>query len=272
MTPVGMSELFLIGTLAATIGSVVGLGGGFLVVPVLRIAFGVAPAQTAGAALVMVMANSVSGTFAYLRQGRIDVREGLIMAATGIPGSIAGAILVHYVPFVDFDLLYSALLIYVATAAVRRSRAARAGLRSRRNNRGGRVLRDASGTEYRYRENVPFLLLVGAVMGFTSSFFGIGGGTIVIPALMAFDVPAHIVSATSQFAIALTSPIGVIAHQLSADIDWSIAVPLAAGGLVGGQIGPSIAKRLTSAQLLVTLAVTLVIAALSLILKHVNVL
>jgi hypothetical protein len=169
-------------------------------------------------------------------------------------------------------LLYSALLIYVATAAVRRSRAARAGLRSRRNNRGGRVLRDASGTEYRYRENVPFLLLVGAVMGFTSSFFGIGGGTIVIPALMAFDVPAHIVSATSQFAIALTSPIGVIAHQLSADIDWSIAVPLAAGGLVGGQIGPSIAKRLTSAQLLVTLAVTLVIAALSLILKHVNVL
>jgi uncharacterized protein len=271
MTPIGITELFFIGTAAATIGSVVGLGGGFLVVPVLRIAFGIAPAQTAGAALVMVMANSLSGTVAYLRQGRVDVRAGLLMAATGIPGSVAGAILVHFVSFVDFDLLYSALLIYVATDAIRRRRALQRG-GAQRKKRGQRVLVDANGTEYRYRENVVALLVIGGVTGFASSFFGIGGGTIVVPALLFFDVPAHIVSATSQFVIALSSPIGVIAHQLSADINWGMALPLAAGGLVGGQIGPRIAKQLTPGQLLVTLAVTLVIAALALILKHASVL
>ncbi|HTV73388.1 MAG TPA: sulfite exporter TauE/SafE family protein [Candidatus Acidoferrales bacterium] len=272
MTPVEIVAFFLIGTLAAIVGSLVGLGGGVLVVPVLRIVFAVSPAGTAGAALVMVFANSLSATVAYVRQRRVDVRAGLFIAATGIPGSIAGAICVHYVSFVDFDLIYSALLIYVATDAIRRSRTHQRAGHSPRKNLGQRVLRDASGKEYRYRENVPVLLVVGVVTGFASSFFGIGGGTIVIPALMFFDVPAHIVTATSQFAIAFTSPVGVATHLLSHDIQWGIALPLAVGGLIGGQIGPRIAKRLSPAQLLIALAVTLIAAALSLILDHASLL
>ena len=97
----------------------------------------------------------------------------------------------------------------------------------------------------------------------------IGGGLIVIPALMLLGVPTHIVTATSTLAILLTSPVGVITHQIEHDIDWAIALPLALGGIVGGQIGPRIAQRLSSPRLLTVMAITLMGAAIALVLRHV---
>ena len=66
-------ELLAVGAAAGILGSLIGLGGGFVVIPVLRLAYGVSPALTAGASLVMVLANAISGSIAYLRQGRVDV-------------------------------------------------------------------------------------------------------------------------------------------------------------------------------------------------------
>src|SRR6266700_1487543 len=105
-------------------------------------------------------------------------------------------------------------------------------------------------------------------MGFSSSFFGIGGGLIVIPTLLILQMRTHAVTATSTFAILLTSPIGVVAHNVEHDIDWSLALPLACGGIVGGQIGPRIAQRLSSPRLLTVMAITLIAAAAGLILRH----
>jgi uncharacterized membrane protein YfcA len=242
-------ELFVLGGAAGMLGSLVGLGGGFLAVPVLRIAFSVAPVGVSGAALVMVLANALSASYAYVRQRRVDIRAASWIAATGIPASVLGAIFVRYIPAVDFDLLYGALLIYLSIDVIRKRNAPREHSRV-------------------YREHIPFLLGAGLFMGFSSSFFGIGGGLIVIPVLLLLGMRTHAVTATSTFAILLTSPVGVITHHFEHDIDWSLALPLAFGGTVGGQIGPRIAERLSSPRLLTVMAITLLAAAVGLILRH----
>jgi len=69
----------------------VGLGGGFVLVPILRLVFGLAPAEAAGTSLALVVANSASGAFTYFLQKRVHVKIGLLLAAGGLPGSILGA-------------------------------------------------------------------------------------------------------------------------------------------------------------------------------------
>lgn len=250
MTPLRLFELFILGGAAGMLGSLVGLGGGFLAVPVLRVAFSIAPVGVSGAALVMVLANALSASFAYIRQGRVDMRAASLISTTGIPASVLGAIFVRYTPAVGFDMLYGALLIYLSIDVLRKRSAPREHSRV-------------------YHENIPILLGAGLFMGFSSSFFGIGGGLIVIPALFLLGMHTHSVTATSTFAILLTSPVGVVAHHFEHDVDWTLALPLAFGGIVGGQIGPRIARNLSSPRLLTVMAITLLAAATGLILRHV---
>jgi uncharacterized membrane protein YfcA len=82
-------------------------------------------------------------------------------------------------------------------------------------------------------------------------------------------MPPHIVTATSAFVIALTSPVGVVAHAIAGDIDWFAAAPLIAGGLVGGALAPIVSKRVSSPRLVTLLAIALIGAALGLVLRHV---
>jgi uncharacterized membrane protein YfcA len=89
----------------------VGLGGGFIIVPVLRLFFGLSPAAAAGTSLALVIANSGSGATTYLLQRRVHIRTGLFLAAGGLPGSIAGAIAVKNLPGHIFDWLFAAFLL-----------------------------------------------------------------------------------------------------------------------------------------------------------------
>jgi len=263
-----VAVLVVLGMLAGVLGTIVGLGGGFVVIPALRIAYNVAPATTAGVSLVMVLANSISGSVAYFRQRRADARIALLIAATGIPASLLGTYLVRRVSFAGFDLLFGALLVYFFIDIMRRrARKERlgipvAGLHERR-------LTDAYGQEFSYLSSTPLVLATGLAFGFASSFFGIGGGIIFVMVFIGvFRMPPHVVTATSTLAILLTAPVGVLSHAYAHDVDWSYALPLAAGGLAGGQIGPPIARRLSSPRLLTVIASTILLAALALVLKH----
>jgi uncharacterized membrane protein YfcA len=132
-----------------------------------------------------------------------------------------------------------------------------------------RTLVDAYGERFTFGFHPPTAIAIGFVLGFMSSFFGIGGGVIFFAAFVSiFGMPAHIISATSTLAILLTSPAGVAAHAIQGDIDWHVAVPLAVGGTLGGQIGPRIARRLSSGALVTTLAFAIFLAGLALALNH----
>jgi hypothetical protein len=107
---------------------------------------------------------------------------------------------------------------------------------------------------------------LGFVVGIFSSLFGLGGGIVLVPTFLYFsELPAHAISATSHFAILLTSPVGLIAHIVQHDIVGRDVVPLVAGGLLGGPVGARLSLRLKSPQLLIVVGVALVTAAVTLV-------
>jgi uncharacterized membrane protein YfcA len=261
-----------IGILAATIGSLAGLGGGFIVAPVLRIAFDLPPEQAAATSLVLVVANVASASVAFVRQGRVDMRLALTMGLPAIPGSIAGAYLVKRAPVAWFDLTYAAMLAFLALDLLRRKREVAAGSLARIPWSKPRTFHDrVSGADITYTQSPPIAAIAGITMGFLSSFFGIGGGVIVVPILLrVFAMPAHIVSATSHMVILFSAPFGVATHALQGNIYWLDAAPLAAGGLIGGQFGAAISRKISGVTLVRFLATVLGLAAVGLMIDHVD--
>ncbi len=263
--------MLLLGLVAATIGSLAGLGGGFIAAPALRLIFHLSPSAAAGTSLVLVLANVASASIAFYRQGRVDVRLGVLMGFLAIPGSIAGALLVKRAPGAWFDLLYAGMLVFLAVDLWRRPSVHAEGGTSRLPWSRERTFRDRlTGTEYRYTESRPVAAVAGAVTGFLSSFFGIGGGVLVVPIMLRlFVMPAHIVSATSHTIILFSAPFGVATQALTGDINWSDALPLALGGIAGGQIGAKLSRYLSGPRLVRILAIVLSLAAASLISQHI---
>lgn len=235
----------------------VGLGGGFIIVPVLRLFFGLSPAVAAGTSLALVVANSGSGALTYALQRRVHVRTGLVLAAAAFPGSILGAMIVKRLPPHIFDWLFAAFIIAVAIDIVINSERRLAG-------------RDAMPVHHIGAMDHVAAIVAGFVVGLISSLFGVGGGVVLIPSLIYFsELPAHAITATSQFVIVLTSPVGLATHFAQHDIYWNYVLPLVGGGLLGGPIGARLSLRLHSPRLMLYVAVALVAAALALIAKHV---
>jgi hypothetical protein len=235
----------------------VGLGGGFIIVPVLRLFFGLGPAAAAGTSLALVVANSGSGALTYLLQRRVHVRVGLLIAAAGFPGSILGAIVVKHIPAHLFDWLFAAFLIAVSLDLI--------------SNREKRLRNRNEKAHVHTMVGMPWYaaLTAGFAVGFISSLFGVGGGVVLVPTLLYFsDLPAHAISATSHFGIVLTSPVGLVTHFLQNDVDLHDVVPLVAGGLLGGPIGARLSLKIKSNRLMLFVAAALIIAAFALVLRH----
>jgi uncharacterized membrane protein YfcA len=252
VTPLDALALFAVGLVASVFGSLVGLGGGFVIIPVLRIAFGVPPAQAAGTSLVMVFANTAAATYGYLRNRVVDLGLAVPFTLGAVPGSILGVVAVKRFTPTGFDVAYGCLLILLSILVLRRR-----GLESRPAH------------ERTFAHDPRVGLLAGVGVGFFSSLFGIGGGVVMIPLLLiAARMPPHVVTATSAFVITLTAPVGVATHALAHDVDWVFTSPLVVGGIAGGSIGPVIAKRISSPALITLLAAALICAAIGLALRH----
>lgn len=250
-------ELFAAALVASICGSMVGLGGGFIFVPLLRLVFGLPPAEAAGTSLVLVTANSGAGAFTYFLHKRVNVRLGLIFACGGIPGSIVGAVLAKHISERAFDWAFCIFLLVVAADMIFNARV----------RIEGRVEHAAGGEKpMSYRAAVG----LGLVVGLVSSLFGIGGGVITVPSLLYFSsLPAHAISATSHFILILTSPTGLIVHAIQHDIQLRDVIPLVAGGLCGGPIGARLSLRLKSPQLLIFVGIALIAVAGSLAFRHI---
>jgi len=254
----GPFELFAAAFVASVFGSMVGLGGGFILVPLLRLFLGFAPAEAAGTSLVLIVANSASGAFTYLLHGRVHLKIGLLIALGGLPSGILGAMLALHMPAKLFDAILAVILIVVAVDMAWNAERRMAGRPEHERVHGikGMSYRAAVGT--------------GFVIGLFSSLFGLGGGIVLVPTFLYFsELPAHAISATSHFAILLTSPVGLATHALQGDVDPHAILPLVLGGLTGGPIGARLSLRLKSPQLLTAVAVALVVAAITLVWRQV---
>jgi uncharacterized protein len=252
-----------------TFGTLIGAGGGFILLPVLALLFPHEPTGTLTAtSLAVVAANATSGAIAYGRQRRIDLRSGLAFAVATLPGSVAGALLARAIPRGPFDTAFAAVLLALAVLVIRTS--PDEGPPAPEGRAWGRIPRelvDAQGTVHRYHVELPLGIAISFVVGFASSLLGIGGGFIHVPALIAvLGFPVHIATATSHFVLAIMATVGTITHIAAGDLVdvWPRAVYLAAGAVVGAQIGARLSTRVRGAIIVRLLAAALVIVALRL--------
>ena len=252
-----------------TFGTLIGAGGGFILLPILALLYPQEPTGTLTAtSLAVVAANATSGAVAYGRQRRIDLRSGILFAFATLPGSVAGALLARSIPRGPFDIVFALVLLALAVVVVRaRTDQGPPVPEGPAWGRVPRVLIDAEGTVHRYHVELPLGMAISFVVGFASSLLGIGGGFIHVPVLIAvLGFPVHIATATSHFVLAVMASVGTGTHILAGDLDatWPRAAYISVGAVLGAQIGARFSRRVRGAWIVRLLAAALVIVALRL--------
>jgi uncharacterized membrane protein YfcA len=257
--------LVLFGVAVGAFGTLVGVGGGFLVVPFLLLVYKLPPASAAATSLVVVFLNALSGTASYLRAKRVDVRTALLLSSATIPGALVGPFLATRIPARAFRIGFGAFLLAVAIFLMRRPER-QGGSTAHHATGPWRIRRrftDRDGATYEYTYSVPLALGISLVVGVLSSLLGIGGGIIHVPALIhLMSFPVHIATATSHFVLAVTSLVGVLGYQARGLIDWSLAAPIGAGVLAGAQAGAAISHRTKGRRIVQLLSLAVVVLAL----------
>jgi uncharacterized membrane protein YfcA len=259
--------LVLLGVAVGSVGTLVGAGGGFLLTPVLLLVYPHDSPQTITAiSLAAVWANSTSGSVAYARQGRIDLRSGLVFGVATLPGAVGGALLVDAVPRRVFDAVMAFALGTVALLIARRGEGT-----SERSTGTMRIVVDRAGRAWRYRVPLGRGVLYSVGVGFASSFLGIGGGVFHVPILVAgLGFPTHIATATSHFVLSLMSGAGVLTHALQGSYrvgnGLRRSIALGIGVAVGAQAGARASTRVPAKQIERLLAVSLALVAVRLVL------
>jgi uncharacterized membrane protein YfcA len=241
--------LVAFGLVVGAYGTLIGAGGGFLIVPMLLLAWQLPPAQAAGTSLAVVFLNAVAGSISYARQKRIDYRAGLWFAAATMPGSIAGAFLARYLSGRTFDIAFAALLLSVAGFLLWKP-----------------VRHDENAERKTY--SLGLGLVISFFVGFLSSSLGIGGGIIHVPAMIhLLSFPAGIAAATSTFILAFSSLVGAGTHISLGHVLFVPAALMGIGVIGGAQIGAAIARRVKGATVVRLLSLALVIVAVRLLLR-----
>jgi hypothetical protein len=258
-----------LGVVVGGFGTIIGVGGGFILVPVLLLAYpDDDPAIITSISLAVVFFNALSGSLGYARLRRIDYRTGLTFALATVPGAIVGAAATNWLPRGAFDLTFGLMLIAVSIYM-----AARAGatggrrLASLRPN-AQRTLTDSAGVTYGYSFNRELGITISFFVGFIASFLGVGGGFIHVPAMVGLlSFPAHVATATSVFILMFTSLTGSVVHIVDGSLaeGWARMVPLAVGVVAGAQIGARLSGRLPAGVIIRLLAGTLFAVAIRLI-------
>ena len=243
-----LAVLVVIGLLVGAYGTVIGAGGGFILVPVLLFLYPeYGPEEVTAISLLVVFGNSVSGSIAYARQKRIDYRTGMLFAGCSVPGVIAGALLVPHVPERLFTGLFGVMLIALALTSVRAKPAA---IRNPLRGPGVlvRTVMDPEGRMYIYAYRIWQASLLALGIGFISSLFGIGGGVIQVPAMiMLLHIPVQFAVATSLFTLMFMTGGASAVHGVTGSLQGEQlvqAIALMIGAVPGAQIGAVLAWRI----------------------------
>ncbi|MBE3590927.1 MAG: sulfite exporter TauE/SafE family protein [Firmicutes bacterium] len=269
--------LLVLGASVGALGTLIGAGGGFLLVPILIMFFHVPTDIAAGTSLFVVLANAASGAASYARQGRVDYRSGAAFALATLPGAVLGARVSSLVAGRPFHILFALLLFAVAARlAVSGIAQPHAATRERADDRRrgpgwfswGRVTRRMAAADetHEWSFSLPLGLGISLVAGFLSSILGIGGGIVHVPALVELlSYPMHIATATSHFVLAFTALAGVVAHAWQGTLDFRLAVPLGVGAAAGAPVGAWLSTRLSGSRISALLAVALAMVAVRLL-------
>lgn len=259
----------LLGFVTGTLGALVGVGGGLVFVPALIYFYDFPHPQAAGTSLAVVTMSAGAAALSYWREGKIVTGGGIRYAVAGLPGSLLGVYASAHVPAAAFRAAFAGMLLLLALLLFRNQarpvtgpwrglwRAVPLGPVRRRH------VRTATGEEYRFvaNENLGILASMGAA--FIGGLLGIGGGILLVPALLYLvGYPPQVAAATAQLTVFSNAVIGAAAHAWLGHVDWQAALLLGAGAALGGPAGVRLARHVNARVLMLLLGALLVLSAL----------
>lgn len=263
-------ELLGLGFLVGAFGTLIGAGGGFILVPILVLLYpDLKPEEITSISLAVVFLNACSGSFAYARMKRIDYKSAIAFGLATLPGSIIGALLTGQIPRHIFNLILGVVLMLIAIFLfIKPNEGAFTG--AKRNQTTHRHLTDASGTAYDYSFNLKTGITLSFFVGFLSSMLGIGGGIIHVPALTGLlNFPTHIATATSHFVLALMALTGTIVHLATGTLEAGLrtAITIGIGVIIGAQVGALLSHKVKPKGIIRALAAALLLVGLRLLIS-----
>lgn len=257
--------LLVVAIMSGIVGALVGLGGGMILVPAtlflgntLGLVQNITPQTVVGLSVIMMIFVGISSTISYMKSKTVDFKTGLLFFIGSIPGTMLGAWINKGLDLPSFNLYFGILLIIIAIILIIRDK-----LKPVRwfVEHGTKFeYTDAQGKKYIYGYPIWFAISLTFVVGCISGLFGIGGGSILVPAmLILFLFPPHVAVATSMFLVFLTALVNSASHIALGNVPWLYTLPVIIGGYVGAKIGAEINKSLNSEKLMFALRIVLLL-------------
>ena len=247
------------GAAAGAFGSLLGLGGGVLIVPLLTLGFGLPLREAVGVSLVSVIVTSSAAAGVFLERHVANLRLGMTLELFTATGALVGGLIAFALPERVLAGLFSLLLAYTAVVMLRRAI-------PRRTPSGAHALAGAGadaprpapvdgdgpdtgfvstlgGPDYRVRR-FPFGIVGSVFAGLVSALLGVGGGIVKVPLMnLAMGVPMRVATATSNLMIGITASASAIVYFVRGGIDPYVAAPTAIGVYLGAAAGSRLAHR-----------------------------
>ncbi|MEQ1669683.1 MAG: sulfite exporter TauE/SafE family protein [Hyphomicrobium sp.] len=274
--PVNVLVFLGLGAAVGFLSGLFGVGGGFLLTPLL-IFLGIPPAVAVGTGAAHIVASSVSGAFTQYQRNNVDFKMGVVMMAGGLAGTLIGVEVVRllrkagqfdlalYLIYVTFLGVIGSLMMIESLNAWRKIKAGSAG-RTRKSGQHSWV--DGLPLKMRFHRSKLYIsavppAVIGMFIGFLAAIMGIGGGFVMIPAMIyLLRMPASVVVGTSLFQIVFVAAFAVLLHAVqNRTVDIVLALLLISGGVLGAQFGALSGEKLRGEQMRILLAGLVLIVA-----------
>lgn len=260
--------LAIIALCAGILGALAGLGGGAILIPAtlfigLNLGYipHITPQRVVGLSVIMMIFTGLSSTLSYMKSKTVDYKSGFIFFLGSIPGTILGAWINKGLDLPSFNLYFGILLVLLSTVLLVRDKLKPINWFVERGIK--REYVDRNGTTHIYGYPIWFALLLTFVVGLMSGLFGIGGGSLLVPAmLLLFQFPPHVAVSTSMFMVFLTSIVNSISHISLGNVPWLHTIPVIIGAYIGAKMGAAINKKMKSETLVFVLRIILLLLGL----------
>jgi uncharacterized membrane protein YfcA len=246
--------LILSGAIGVSLG-MLGGGGSILAVPMLVYVAGVAAQDAVAMSLTIVGATSAIASVLHGQQGRLNYKVAAIFGGAGMVGAFMGAKFTHLVSNAVLLLLFAALMLVVGTLMLVRPQ------------------REPASASTHHTTSLPRVLLAGVGVGVVTGFLGVGGGFLIVPALVFFTaLPMHVAVGTSLLVIAINSAAGFVGHLDQGNIPMALTVAFTVAAIAGTFVGARVAAYIPAQRMRRLFAGFVMLVALFLIMANYRVL
>lgn len=257
--------LFVIAAASGVIGALVGLGGGVILVPAtlfiginLKLIPDINPQTVVGLSVIMMIFTGLASTLTQMKSKTVDYKTGFIFFAGSIPGAMVGAWINKGLDLPSFNLYFGILLIIISIILLVKDKLKPVRWFVEHGKQHTYI--DNEGKEYVYGYPIWFAFILTFGVGCMSGLFGIGGGSIIVPAmLILFLFPPHVAIATSMFLVFLTSLVNSASHIYLGNVPWLYTIPVIPGAYIGAKFGAILNKKLKSDTLILALRIVLLL-------------